>query len=40
VTQGNLLTLTPALTLSDDELEQAVEILDAALSEVGRLGGA
>jgi 4-aminobutyrate aminotransferase len=40
VTQGNLLTLTPALTLSQDELEQAVGILDAALSEVGCLGGA
>ena len=35
VTQGNLLTLTPALTLTDDELENAVAILDAALTEVG-----
>ena len=40
VTQGNLLTLTPALTLSADELDQAVGILDAALSEVGCPGGA
>jgi 4-aminobutyrate aminotransferase len=35
VTQGNLLTLTPALTLTEDELDEAIGILDAALSEVG-----
>lgn len=35
VTQGNLLTLTPALTLTDEELAQAISILDAALGEVG-----
>lgn len=34
VTQGNLLTLTPALTLTDDELDAALGMLDAALSEV------
>ncbi|MGA1237474.1 MAG: (R)-1-hydroxy-2-aminoethylphosphonate ammonia-lyase [Limisphaerales bacterium] len=35
VTQGNLLTLTPSLVLKDEEWEEALGILDAALSEVG-----
>ncbi|MFM1941487.1 MAG: hypothetical protein RI897_469 [Verrucomicrobiota bacterium] len=35
VTQGNLLTLTPSLVLKDGEWEEALGILDAALSEVG-----
>jgi 4-aminobutyrate aminotransferase len=35
VTQGNLLTLTPPLTLTDEELDEALGMLDAALSEVG-----
>ena len=34
VTMGNILTLTPALTLTDPELQQALTILDASLSEV------
>jgi 4-aminobutyrate aminotransferase len=35
VTMGNILTLTPALTLTDEELDNAVEILDAALADLG-----
>jgi 4-aminobutyrate aminotransferase len=34
VTMGNLLTLTPPLTITRDEMSQALAILDAALSEV------
>lgn len=34
VTMGNILTLTPALVITRDEMRQAVEILDAALTEV------
>ncbi len=34
VTMGNILTLTPPLTLTDAELERAFEILDAALAEL------
>ncbi len=31
---GNILTLTPPLTITDDEMDQAVQILDQCLSEV------
>ena len=34
VTMGNLLTLTPPLTITRDEMSQALAILDAALGEV------
>lgn len=34
VTMGNLLTLTPALTISEDELDHALTILDESLTEV------
>ncbi len=34
VTMGNVLTLTPPLSISDREFDQAFEILDAALTEV------
>lgn len=34
VTMGNLLTLTPALTISDAELDRAFTILDESLTEV------
>lgn len=34
LTRGNMLTLTPPLTLSDAELEQALKILDEAIGEV------
>lgn len=34
VTMGNILTLTPALTITDAEMDQALEILDSALAEV------
>ena len=33
VTMGNILTLTPALTLTKAEMDQAITILDACLSE-------
>ena len=32
VTQGNILTLTPALTITRAQLDRAVEILDASLA--------
>ena len=34
LTRGNMLTLTPPISLSDAELTQAIGILDAALTEV------
>jgi (R)-1-hydroxy-2-aminoethylphosphonate ammonia-lyase len=34
VTMGNVLTLTPALTITKAELDQALQILDEAISEV------
>ncbi len=34
VTMGNILTLTPALTISRAEMDQAIAILDTALGEV------
>lgn len=34
VTMGNILTLTPALVLTRDEMDQAVGILDASLGEI------
>jgi 4-aminobutyrate aminotransferase len=33
VTMGNILTLTPALTISPAEMDQAISILDAAIGE-------
>ena len=30
---GNILTLTPPLTLTRDEMDQALDILDASLTE-------
>ncbi len=38
VTMGSILTLTPPLTLTEDELDEAVAILDASLSEATRPG--
>lgn len=35
VTMGNVLTLTPALTITQDELGQALRILDQAISKAG-----
>lgn len=35
LTMGNILTLTPALTLSEAELQEALDILDASLAESG-----
>ena len=34
LTMGNILTLTPPLTLSRDEMDQALDILDDCLTEV------
>jgi 4-aminobutyrate aminotransferase len=38
VTMGSILTLTPPLTLKREELDRALDILDASLSEVERKG--
>ena len=38
-TMGNVLTLTPPLTLTDAELDRALDILDECLGEE-RTGGA
>lgn len=40
ITMGNILTLTPALTITRAELDQAVDILDASIAEVSRAGRA
>lgn len=40
ITMGNLLTLTPALTLTREELDQAIQILDDCLTEVAPTGHA
>jgi 4-aminobutyrate aminotransferase len=34
VSEGNVLTLTPPLVISGDELERAFSILDEALAEL------
>ena len=34
ITMGNILTLTPALTLSDTEMDQALHILKRAIQTV------
>jgi 4-aminobutyrate aminotransferase len=34
ITMGNILTLTPALTITREELDQAIDILDASIAEV------
>ena len=36
VTMGNVLTLTPALVITDEEMNQALTILDACIEEVRR----
>ena len=36
VTMGNILTLTPALTVSESQLDRAIDILDECLTVVGR----
>lgn len=38
VSQGNILTLTPALTISTEEMERAVHIIDQALTVVEQAG--
>ena len=38
LTMGNILTLTPPLTLTRDEMDQALDILDACLTEVQSAG--
>jgi 4-aminobutyrate aminotransferase len=39
VTMGNILTLTPALTLTDAEMNQALDILDVCIGEVEQRNG-
>jgi 4-aminobutyrate aminotransferase len=34
VTMGNIITLTPPLTITMDEMQRALDILDASLREV------
>jgi len=34
LTMGNILTLTPALTITREEMDRALEIIDVCLSEV------
>ena len=36
---GNILTLTPALTLTDAEMDRALDILDASIGEVEHRNG-
>jgi 4-aminobutyrate aminotransferase len=36
ITMGNILTLTPALTISEAELSEAIAILDQSLAETDR----
>lgn len=38
LTMGNILALTPPLTLARDEMDQALDILDACLAEVESAG--
>ena len=35
LTMGNIITLTPALTITRDEMGEAVRILDESLGQVG-----
>ncbi len=39
VTMGNILTLTPALTLTDTEMDRALDILDESIGEVEHRNG-
>jgi 4-aminobutyrate aminotransferase len=39
LTMGNIITLVPPLTVSRDEMDEAITILDASLSEVERCRG-
>jgi 4-aminobutyrate aminotransferase len=39
LTMGNIITLTPALTIREAELEQALDILEQCLAEVPRAAG-
>ena len=36
LTMGNIIALTPPLTITKDEMERALDILDDSLSEVER----
>ena len=38
VTMGNILTLTPALTIASSELDEALDILEGCLAEVEAAG--
>jgi 4-aminobutyrate aminotransferase len=39
VTMGNILTLTPPLTITRQEMDRALDILEECLAEVGASGG-
>lgn len=39
VSSGNILTLTPPLTVSEEELDAALPILESALTEIERTEG-
>jgi 4-aminobutyrate aminotransferase len=39
LTMGNILTLTPALTITQEEMDQALDIIDACLEEVEKGAG-
>jgi 4-aminobutyrate aminotransferase len=36
ITMGNILTLTPALTITQEEMDHAIGILDQCIGEVGK----
>ncbi len=37
LTMGNIITLTPALTITRQEMDEALKILDASLKTIGKL---
>jgi 4-aminobutyrate aminotransferase len=37
ITMGNILTLTPPLTINKEEMDKALHIIDESLSEIERL---
>ena len=39
LTMGNIITLTPALTITKEEMDQALDIIDDCIAEIEELGG-
>jgi 4-aminobutyrate aminotransferase len=37
LTMGNIITLTPALTITRQEMDEALKILDSSLKTIGKL---